>query len=636
MYFDVGLHATSLNRGLGRLRLLQKLLFYSFYSLDLESLLSKEWLNRAWTFQELILSTNPIIIEGTTSIEWTTLHRGLYYYRRLNLYGAEILSESFNNSRPPVLPFLYSASHDEWDSLNRLWMNISRPNHSGPAISRNFCDNSGWSIAGYERLHMPKFQMKFFLAIWTLIHAISSPCVNGLIVVYAWLSSCTHRFPRQHTLFPSESMRKSLILERIIVGFIMSCCIIFGIPTTAAIRGGEVEQSFDLITLIHALRTRITTEPKDTVFALYGILRHLGVYMPKPDYEKSLGQIHHELYLALLRHRPSCINLLSDAGSESIGGVTPSWVPNFSSAGKRSFLPSDYIYRANRQADVYWVREWKETTKTTFVLSENKLIVRGRWAGFVQFSSGSFPKFDSDVESQDPQALIDQLLFPAWVLLRWWPLVLSRDGSSTLGRSEKELILDTIFIPETCPTQPILRDLEAMRPRRRDQPPEKLPLSRLHIADLFHERAELYEKSKTHAAATTGAGHEPEPASMDRKDFSNWDDDDLYSSFISIQALLAKSIVLRKEVLRICRHFDGRRGIFFSQKAGIGTGPPTVRYGDQIANIAGVEVPLVLREVGRGGSGLYQVVGPAYMDGMKHWRLGHDYDLQSLPEIVLV
>lgn len=44
---------------------------------DLEAFLDQEWIRRAWTFQEIMLASNPILICGNAAIGWRQLQEGL-------------------------------------------------------------------------------------------------------------------------------------------------------------------------------------------------------------------------------------------------------------------------------------------------------------------------------------------------------------------------------------------------------------------------------------------------------------------------------------------------------------------------------------------------------------------------------
>jgi hypothetical protein len=74
------------------------------FASDQKDLLSREWFGRAWTFQELVLAVNPIILCGYMEISWTDFVSGL---------EIELGRHSF----------LTSPLH----AVGIVWMNIPRP-----------------------------------------------------------------------------------------------------------------------------------------------------------------------------------------------------------------------------------------------------------------------------------------------------------------------------------------------------------------------------------------------------------------------------------------------------------------------------------------------------------------------------
>src|SRR5205814_72356 len=46
---------------------------------DLEDLLRRDWLTRGWTYQEIILACNPVIVCGNKSMPWDNFIRGIEY-----------------------------------------------------------------------------------------------------------------------------------------------------------------------------------------------------------------------------------------------------------------------------------------------------------------------------------------------------------------------------------------------------------------------------------------------------------------------------------------------------------------------------------------------------------------------------
>ncbi|KAK0620122.1 hypothetical protein B0T14DRAFT_224273 [Immersiella caudata] len=73
-------------------------------------------------------------------------------------------------------------------------------------------------------------------------------------------------------------------------------------------------------------------------------MRSFGVEpSEQPDYSESLGQVYHEFMVGLLRFRPSLVILVLDVGPRPAD--SPSWVPDWSNAAQRSWLPAEiYLY----------------------------------------------------------------------------------------------------------------------------------------------------------------------------------------------------------------------------------------------------------------------------------------------------
>ncbi|KAL2062663.1 hypothetical protein VTL71DRAFT_5735 [Oculimacula yallundae] len=71
------------------------------------------------------------------------------------------------------------------------------------------------------------------------------------------------------------------------------------------------------------------TDPKDKVFSLYGILEQLGFKMPKPNYEDTLDEIYWKSTASIIRHEPSLSFLSLASGIVTHIPNAPSWVPDF-------------------------------------------------------------------------------------------------------------------------------------------------------------------------------------------------------------------------------------------------------------------------------------------------------------------
>ncbi|KAF2200646.1 hypothetical protein GQ43DRAFT_472515 [Delitschia confertaspora ATCC 74209] len=96
---------------------------------------------------------------------------------------------------------------------------------------------------------------------------------------------------------------------------------------------GEPISNFNLklqdILFIPALNLE-ATNPKDKVYALFGICKRFGFDLPVPDYKKHIAVIYTEAARALIRCDQSLgfLSMVEGSSSSSLG--LPSWVPNFS------------------------------------------------------------------------------------------------------------------------------------------------------------------------------------------------------------------------------------------------------------------------------------------------------------------
>lgn len=70
-----------------------------------------------------------------------------------------------------------------------------------------------------------------------------------------------------------------------------------------------------------------TTDPKDSVFALFGIIQRMDPIFPFPDYSKNLEDIYTDIAkVVILNH--SSLHILTRTEQHSTLSSLPSWVPN--------------------------------------------------------------------------------------------------------------------------------------------------------------------------------------------------------------------------------------------------------------------------------------------------------------------
>ncbi|KAJ3532058.1 hypothetical protein NM208_g8486 [Fusarium decemcellulare] len=81
--------------------------------------------------------------------------------------------------------------------------------------------------------------------------------------------------------------------------------------------------------MIHHSRIRHATNPKDKIFALYGLSLNLGKTMPQPDYTQLISEVYARATIAIMEHDAS-LWPLDNVWSEKRRHDVPSWVPDWS------------------------------------------------------------------------------------------------------------------------------------------------------------------------------------------------------------------------------------------------------------------------------------------------------------------
>lgn len=67
---------------------------------DLEDLLRQDWLKRGWTYQEIILACNPVIVCGNKSMTWDNFIRGIEYLLFLKDCSERLPTFGLSNGTP--------------------------------------------------------------------------------------------------------------------------------------------------------------------------------------------------------------------------------------------------------------------------------------------------------------------------------------------------------------------------------------------------------------------------------------------------------------------------------------------------------------------------------------------------------
>ncbi|UKZ49207.1 hypothetical protein TrVGV298_003450 [Trichoderma virens] len=101
-------------------------------------------------------------------------------------------------------------------------------------------------------------------------------------------------------------------------------------------RNGAANQGIDKCSLLEILlygTEKKCTDPKDRIFALFGIFQELDITVPDPDYSEPLGRIYAAATVACFTN-DSCMEFLYHAPSENRRAGLPSWTVDWGDAAR--------------------------------------------------------------------------------------------------------------------------------------------------------------------------------------------------------------------------------------------------------------------------------------------------------------
>lgn len=557
---------------------------------DLEALLSCKWLRRAWTFQEIMLASNPVVIRGNKAISWNVLFVGL---RVLFSQPGSNMNEIWSPYRVAEtwmqdtrLPYAQQQVVHDWVELFGTWLGISRPTLWN-GISQRILPPGATSEEGgrlsvqlyHERaINIPRVcynatvmwlvinctaEAVILIAASLTLHLGASallPLAVGVLLVIA----ATHLAPGC-ALLPFFAWFKYKVLKQ-------------SMAQSSVLDGTK---SMSLASVLQALRERDSSRAEDRVYATHGVLRSLGFEPPPPDYAQSLGRVYHDFFAKLLVWRPTMINLLADVGGSPLVDA-PSWVPNWKTLVERTWLSSEKLHSSIDKTE-------DEEPLPAVTISGSELTIRGVTLGTVTFASGPLESCTcgsaghGTLDANDAPSLPCGL--PASMLkLSAWVAAIKNDAPVSAG------VYDSI--PRAV-SDALTADRE---PTAEENVDFNLWYRALESSRLANNAQRMGLSAETQAQA--------------------------------IMDCLSNKPKTLDFAVRIIESLSGRRGVFFSQDGHVGSGPPGVAEGDVMAILDGVCTPTILRRAGAGtgspaGSNAdsepdrYKVLGPAFVCGFK-------------------
>jgi hypothetical protein len=380
-------------------------------------------------------------------------------------------------------------------------------------------------------------------------------------------------------------------------------------------------------TILHNIRTKQASNPKDRIIGLYGLLKELHIPFPSPDYSLSVEEIFREATIASINFDKK-LHLLYYAPSDRRRDGLASWVPDWAESG---FDQSDM-----RHAVFGRERERKSHRSTVFVQRA------------IRWMSGKQGLFKGNFAASGPAT-------PTWRF--------SQDHAALILRGK---IVDTVIHKsEALPdTRSFIKDNQDLQGEP-GEPGEHVLVQMIRLNHAVSITMKSWVEMSRSADYPTG---EPSKEALQRtlvydqpannadairhNAFNDWYDNMCLDDMDEVvkrsrDTSLSRTEESTSDPMFIWRRFGTNRfhslaHLFSSRKCFFYTGnyyfgtapdplPVSMMPGDEIAIIRGLEMPLLLRPVENG----YKLITHVYVHGMMYGEMWPQ-DEGCLEDIILL
>jgi hypothetical protein len=543
---------------------------------DINAFLSHQWIQRAWTWQELVLSRKAVIICGDRALSW---HRFTFALSVLDLCcnnpGVEattqdpfdadsmvgllaIQSRAYRRTKKDFSKEYRLENLKAWCFLSECWLRVGRSSRPRKDGKKSFLE---WHYMIYSTLTL---SIVVYFS-WSIISILG--LIGGLFI-----------FPVR-PLIP--------IIYVVLLGPVHSWCAWFSIRVMHALQKNmkmysRLPMGFAVIPI---LRARKATDPRDLCYGLYGVLEVEGLtHLAEPDYHKDPRTVFREFLLDLLQWENAALVLLLDCCSFE----EPSWAPDWRVATRQSWLDEKYFYGISTVSATPRSLPYFESTddgRCLFVYG-----VEANDAGVIWAS-------DLAAERDWGEECLNTIL--DWI---------------RTGLRERLGTIDTVPVREQVR---IFEALEAIlfRDRNLISSPRAHNAQKAlaHLSSGFKTWFTLVEPYVTSGAANP----EHDSGTAERE-----------STISCYEKIVASQRALEYHV-KICKQIAGKRRLFLfrgSKSVDFGTGSQAVEAGDLVYLISGLPVPMLLRSTGAARETVrngkmklvegFTVVGPAFIPSM--------------------
>ncbi|RTE84286.1 hypothetical protein BHE90_001160 [Fusarium euwallaceae] len=377
------------------------------------------------------------------------------------------------------------------------------------------------------------------------------------------------------------------------------------------IKNDEIDDGAKALSrMVHHSRIRHATNPKDKIFALYGLSQKLQKPMPQPNYTQSITEIYTKATVAIMQQDDS-LWPLENLWSEKRRDDLPSWVPDWSQDSRWSddpnqdlgHVPLDY---ADRDIPSHWDGPTEPTTQIRVSSDYKQLTLGGRTLGVVDHV------FD---DSNRVQAQIEAVAATHGTVE--YELAIRKHGVETIKlfrrlcsggsvEDQSEAQLCQLLLTNS-PTQPETSFMSGIRALRCVFETEASEKNRRYIFTrarnkLMRATREMnrYPDILSFVESDVDAALDVIFAESDVASHESWIESDC-------DRLLFNSLISAASLYRLVRGLWINRSIFTTDTGLLGYAHGRVFQGDMVVMFVGAEVPSVVRSCGRE----FKIQGPA-------------------------
>jgi hypothetical protein len=341
--------------------------------------------------------------------------------------------------------------------------------------------------------------------------------------------------------------------------------------------------------ILVSARKKKASEPKDKIFALFGVLKELGLHLPMPDYQNSLEQIYTEAAIACINHGKS-LDILFEAPSDNRRAGLPSWVPDWSDAGWNSSDPRKAMFgstfRVAEPADPPW----------RISPDQKKLIISGRIMDSIQ-ARGAALELEGDLDidflsiggGKVKTGQFLRKIHPAFDVMKGWVGISSQHAKYPTGETVGTALRCTLLDGDVTQTS--------------QSPSESsfdswYGIMKSSCKDVLTAQVEKANPTQSEITST------PSISGLSQAQTLQFPEE--MQSFLALTTSAASGyhFAAVRHGLRKC--------FFLTAKGYFGIAASLVQQGDKIVALAGMKTPVVLRGIGRA----YCFVAPAYVHGI--------------------